>query len=424
MRNSAFTELRSRILPQQLEAAAAEDKLVAVIFITFPTLKEINATRGYAVGDLILERALSKVAALARNDDCLVVTSGSKFCLILPLVAHEAILEMVLCRLDDDLSAPYEIDSETIFMPGKLGAGFGSGVDIQPDDLLATTELALATVTKSTSNWHLIEAKSSASNSLNDLQSELRSALEQNKLQLYLQPQVLLDTGACVGFEALTRWPHQNRFVSPDIFIPYAERSELIGLITRWTLHNSLRQLKALDSRPGTTAPLSVSLNVSGRCIADSSFLNTVGNALAIWDVSPERLTIELTETAFLADLQTAARACNHLKQELGVKISLDDFGMGFSGLEILQKVDADELKLDKSFIAKLCSEERSRKIVSALIKLADSLNISTVAEGIEDPETRDILRSMSGHLGQGYLFAKPLSENDVLPWLQTQSPS
>ncbi len=416
---SANARLRDVILPKELEAAALHDRLLALILISFPTLKEINATRGYAVGDRMLQQALSNIEAFARNDDCLVAASGAKFCLILPLVEHEAVLEMVLCRLDDELSAAHDIDSESIFMPAKLGASYSTGKDIAPDDLLRATELALSVAAESTQNWNIVEPQASNRGNLNDLQSELRSALEKNHLRLFFQPQVTLGGRRCVGFEALTRWPHEKGWISPNVFIPYAERSDLIQVVTNWTLHNAIRQLKELDQQYSAPVPLSVSLNVSGRCLTDDFLYRTVANALAIWDLNPDRLIIELTETAFVKDLEGAAKACALLRRGLGVKISLDDFGMGYSGLEILQKVEVDELKIDRSFIAKLCSDSRSQHIVRALINLANSLGIKTVAEGIEDAETLGALRAIPGHLGQGYLFSKPLREPDIIPWLR-----
>ncbi len=422
MSTSANVRLRNLILPRELAAAVRHRRLVGVILISFPTLKEVNSKRGYETGDWLLEQASIKISEFAKTDECLLRVSGAKFCLILPLLREEAILEMVLARLDDQLSTPYQIAASPLFMPPKLGATYADGLGVEAGDLLNAVEAALRNACDSTKNWTIVETAAAPKELLKDLQSELKSAIEQNKLTLFFQPQVDLVSGQCIGFEALTRWQHLNTYISPDFFIPYAERSELIHQITNWTLHNSLRQLKELDEHYAGDKPLTVSLNVSGRCLDDDFLFRSIHNALAIWNVDPERLIIELTETAFMKDLTSAADACNRLKQQLGVEISLDDFGLGYSGLEILNCVNASELKIDRMFVDKMCSNERSLKIVAGLVKLADSLGMRTVAEGIESPETVSALLDMPAHLGQGFFFSKPLAESQVVAWLENHN--
>lgn len=418
MPTSENLRLRNSILPQALATTVKHRTLMAVVLICFPTLKEINTRRGYETGDWALDQATRKISEFARTDECLFRINGAKLVLILPSLENEAIMEMVLARITDRLSTPYEIGTTSLFMPPKIGAGYTDGLNVGSEDLLCATETALNTARKSSRNWQAEKAIPASQDPLRDFQSELKNAIEQDKLTLLFQPQVDLRTGKCVGFEALTRWQHLNTFISPDIFIPYAERSELIHQITNWTLHNALRQLKELEAQCPDGSTLRVSLNISGRCLENDLLPRSIKNALGIWGIEPERLILELTETAFIEDLKSAAHACNQLKQELGVGISLDDFGLGYSGLEILQHVDANELKIDRRFVSHVCTDERSLRIVKGLVLIAKSLGMRVVAEGIETEEIVTVLHQMSAQIGQGYLFSKPLADHEAVAWL------
>ncbi len=359
---------------------------------------------------------------MAKYDDCLHQTGGVQFCLVLPLLENTVILELALAKLDDALSLPYEFEGETIFMPAKLGASSSADIGIQAEDLLLAAETALASVRGSSPSWKIHQAQRPRPELFRDMQSELRNAIENNELELFYQPQIDLKSGRCVGFEALTRWPHLGTYIPPDVFIPYAEQSDLIFLITNWSIQNAVRQLQNLDNMDLGGYPFSVSVNISGRCLGEECLYNSISNALSIWNVAPERLIIELTETAFMEDLDAAAKSCNRLKHELGVKISLDDFGMGYSGMEIIHKVCADELKIDKSFIQDLHRNERSEKILTSLLALGESLGISTVAEGVESSESLRALQALSNGQAQGFLFSKALKGRYLKDWLKNDA--
>jgi EAL domain-containing protein (putative c-di-GMP-specific phosphodiesterase class I) len=247
------------------------------------------------------------------------------------------------------------------------------------------------------------------------LQSDLRQGVGRGELVLHYQPKIDLATGQPSGMEALLRWQHpQLGLLPPDTFIPMAEETGLIDVITVEVLDQALRQVAEWRD---AGHPLPVSVNVAARSLADMTFPATVIAALEKHGVSPDLLTLEITETALIADPESANRVLDRLRA-YGIDISIDDFGTGYSSIAHLRAMPPHELKIDRSFVMRMCHDARDESIVRAVVQLARSLNVRVVAEGVEDADAFDTLSALGCDEAQGYHISRPLPPTELASWL------
>jgi EAL domain-containing protein (putative c-di-GMP-specific phosphodiesterase class I) len=241
------------------------------------------------------------------------------------------------------------------------------------------------------------------------LETDLRRALERQEIVPYYQPVVDLDTGAVVGFEALARWLHPTRgLLLPDLFIPVAEETGLVGAIGEWMLAEACRQALEWQRRHPLWSKLGISVNVSGRQLSQGGFAADVERVLGATGLDPASLTLEITESALMHNLSAAAVVMQRLNA-MSVGLHLDDFGTGYSSLAYLQSLPVQALKVDRSFVNRLDHAPRQSAIVKAIVSLAHNLGMEVVAEGIETPAQVEALRALRCKRGQGFLFSKPL---------------
>jgi EAL domain-containing protein (putative c-di-GMP-specific phosphodiesterase class I) len=242
------------------------------------------------------------------------------------------------------------------------------------------------------------------------LEQDLRRALQRSELRVYYQPEVEIDTGHLVGMEALVRWEHPARgLISPAEFLSVAEETGLIVPIGRWVLLEACRQAKEWQTQYKQDVALMVSVNLSGKHLQQATLIEEVQDVLTTSGLDPRHLIIEITETVAMAGAETTLEILARLKS-LGVLLAIDDFGTGFSSLAYLKRFPVDMLKIDKSFVDGVASNHHDTAIVEAIIALGHALNLRVIAEGVEQPEQLAQLRSLGSELGQGYFFGKPLS--------------
>jgi EAL domain-containing protein (putative c-di-GMP-specific phosphodiesterase class I) len=250
------------------------------------------------------------------------------------------------------------------------------------------------------------------------LENDLRQAIEQNQLMLCYQPQVDLASHSIRGVEALVRWRHPVRgIISPMQFIPIAEESGLIVPLGQWVLRQALRQHRIWCDEG--VPPFRMSINVSARQLQQPGFTEFLAAQLAEHGVQAQWIELELTESMLMQDVDAAFETLTQIKK-LGVTLAVDDFGTGFSSLSYLQRFPIDRLKIDQSFVRNIESTPANQSIARAIIALAESLALHTVAEGIEHASEMAVLKNLRCPEGQGYLFAKPLSAEDVTTWIKT----
>jgi len=250
-----------------------------------------------------------------------------------------------------------------------------------------------------------------------DLLADLQTAIDEGQLRVVYQPIVALEDERVVGVEALVRWAHPERgMIPPDSFIPFAEETGLVMGLGRFVLHEACRQMFRLNRLTG--ANLSVSVNVSARQLETDVLVDDVMNALAASGLSPRHLVLELTETALMSDPCAVAERLTRLK-EVGIRIAVDDFGTGYSSLNYLQQFPLDILKIDRSFIANMTETREATALVHTLVQLGKSLNLATLAEGVELDEQALALADESCELAQGYLFSYPLTPDALLAFIK-----
>ena len=251
------------------------------------------------------------------------------------------------------------------------------------------------------------------------LAGELRRAMDEGQIDLHYQPKVSLDTGQVTGFEALARWRHPERgMVMPDQFIPLAEQTGLVGRLTHVALRQALEMTGSwAEQGLDDGQKLGIAVNLSPRRLVEPDLPAVVNELLAGTGVPPHLLTLEITESTLMADPRASQRALHELR-EIGVRLSVDDFGTGYSALAYLQRLPLDEVKIDKSFVIPMMTDQGARAIVRAIVELAHTLDLTVVAEGVEHESARDALQTMGCDVMQGYFIARPLRADQIELWL------
>jgi EAL domain-containing protein (putative c-di-GMP-specific phosphodiesterase class I) len=318
------------------------------------------------------------------------------------------------------LEHPVALDGMEVEVGGSVGIALAPAHASDTAALLKRADLAMYSAKASTSGIRVYEPELDTTNPRRlTLVAELRTALQSGQLEVHVQPQARLSDGAVVSGEALVRWLHPERgLVTPDEFIPVAERSGLIAPLTSRVLELSVR---AIADWRAAGHDLGLAVNLSTRSLHDADLVEEVTRLLGRYDVPADRLTLEVTEGSVMAD-PARATALLHQLRDLGVRLSVDDFGTGYSSLSYLKRLPVHEVKIDRSFVANLGERADDVAIVRAIVDLGRHLGLEVVAEGVEDQETWDLLASMGCHLVQGWHLARAMPADDLVPWLHARA--
>jgi diguanylate cyclase (GGDEF)-like protein/PAS domain S-box-containing protein len=381
---------------------------LAVVLIDLDEFKSVNDTLGHAAGDELLLEIADRLSEIARTEDTVARLGGDEFAVLIEN-CEELTAIGATERFQQKLITPITIDGHELIVAATAGIAIGGPSTESVAELLRNADIALYRAKSTSKGTHALFRTEMHDTVVRrvSLQADLRQALERDQLTVHYQPLIDLASGRVIGFEALARWSHPTRGqVSPADFIPVAEETGLIVPIGRWVLEHALSQLRAWDTLSGEE--LTIAVNVSGRQLTSPSFHADVGAILARTAIDPSRLTLELTETTLLKDVDDAISRLHALK-ELGVRLAIDDFGTGFSSLSYLQQFPVDEIKIDKSFVDQIAASERAVELVRSVVALGGALGLDTVAEGIEHQEQAQHLRAVGCGVGQGFLFSRPL---------------
>lgn len=420
----SLTELPNRsLLHAKADHALIEARRtktsMAVLFIDLDRFKQVNDSLGHPAGDELLKVIAGRLHSGCRSSDIIGRLSGDEFVVILPGCGSEHVTEIVE-ELKDSISKPLHIAGSVLTPSASIG------ISMYPQDghdmgtLIHRADMAMYQA-KGVGRGRF----SFFSNQLNSLAQErqaleaaLRYAIENAELRLNYQPQINMDDGTLYGVEALARWTH-TKFgeVSPARFIPLAEECGLIGELGHWAIQESCRQL-ASWRRKGLNIP-SVSVNLSPSNFHNLDLCGMIMRTLAKYNLTTEDLTLELTESVLL-DTNPSTMEVIHEVYAQGVKISMDDFGTGYSSLSYLRKLPIQELKLDRSFVRDLETDETSRTLSDAVLRIGESLRMKIVAEGIEGQGQYKILKDQGYHIAQGYLLSRPLSAKELEVWIDS----
>ncbi|MDR7335082.1 EAL domain-containing protein [Roseateles asaccharophilus] len=393
----------------------------AVLMLDLDRFKHVNDVLGHDVGDRLLQAVALRLQQLCEPiQSVLARLSGDEFALLVPHADARVASEVALAILKD-FERPLQIDNETI----DLGAGIGivllpeHGQDVNL--LLGRAELAMyAAKTRQCGSLIYHPQLDAGSQESLSLLSELRRAVENDELRLYLQPKVDLHQGRVVGAEALVRWQHPTRgLVPPMQFIPFAEQTGFIRMLSAWVLAGA-----AKFSREAMDAGLSLrlSVNLSTRDLMDQDLPAKIEALITPLQVPPASLCLEITESAIMDDPERALSTLEHL-HAMGFKLSIDDFGTGYSSLAYLKRLPVDELKIDKSFVMAMERDLDDARIVRSTIELAHNLGLSVVAEGLETLKAWVILGKLGCDQGQGYYICKPMPQDQFIAWASSWQP-
>jgi diguanylate cyclase (GGDEF)-like protein/PAS domain S-box-containing protein len=423
-----LTGLANRtVFAEQLGRRLAESKsqpgggLFAVLYLDLDRFKVVNDSLGHLVGDQLLTAVSRRLESCLRPSDLLARLGGDEFAILLNSLGHEQQANAVAFRIQESLSAPFQIGAREVYTTASIGIAIGLPQYASPDEIMRDADTAMYHAkTRGKARHELFDADMHAR--VRDrlgLENDLRHAVANNEFEVHYQPIVLLASGMCVGFESLIRWKRHGEPVPPDQFIPLAEEVGLIEPIGTWVLRQACRTFA--DWRRRFPDGLDyITVNVSSRQLVQHNFLGIVERAVHDAGLKPCDLRLEITETALMENPKVAAGMLRELR-DFGVKIYLDDFGTGYSSLSHLHKLPVDALKIDRSFVNSLLRSDRP--IVESILALARTLNTSVVAEGIEsDAQAMELERLGCTH-AQGYLFSRPLTMQAVEAMLLLNQP-
>lgn len=396
-------------------------KRLAVLFVNLDGFKPVNDSFGHAAGDLVLKEAALRLRAVARNRDTVVRLGGDEFVLLMEDVRNVSDYTQLATRVVKALAQPFDIVDQQVEISGSVGVAVYPDQGRQ-DKLVAYADAAMYSVKRSGgAGYALFESQmeDSALDQLN-LQKDLRHAVELKQLELYYQPKVDGCTGEIKGMEALLRWNHPQRgIISPEVFIPIAERFALINGLGNWVIEEVCRQMRAWAAEG---MRMSVAINLSVHQLHQEDLIARISQTLKRYQVDPSQLICELTESVAVKNDEATQCFFKGLAG-IGVRLSIDDFGTGYSSLSYLRQLTAKQLKIDRSFIEDIESSSDARAIVNAVINLAHVLNLSVVAEGVETEGQRKILQDLGCDELQGFLFSKPMREDKMIAWIGRKKP-
>ena len=381
----------------------------AVLFLDLDRFKAINDSLGHLVGDELLIAVSRRLESCLREGDSLARLGGDEFAIFLNELRDEAQANAIAFRIQDAFSAAFVIGGREVFTSTSIGIAFSAFRYESPDDIMRDADTAMYHAkARGRSRHEVFDAQmhAQAMDRLG-LESDLRHAVTCNEFEVHYQPIVSLSSGECAGFEALVRWTRDGTPVSPATFIPVAEELGLMDVLGTWVLREACRSFADWQRRFPASGFDCITVNVSTRQLVQPSFLRTVESAVRDAGLMPGHLRLEVTETALLSSLHTAAVLLQQLR-DLGVKIYLDDFGTGHSSLSHLHQLPVDALKIDRSFVASLLLPERPA-IVESILALAQTLGTGVVAEGVEDEVQALELERLGCRHAQGFLFSPPM---------------
>ena len=406
-------------LNEALSTVNNHDRRVGLMIMDLDHFKEINDTLGHPVGDLILREVAKRLANAIGDSGLTARLGGDEFAVILPDSDQHHCVDMA-DSIARALEHEFQVGGHKLYVGGSVGVAIYPDHGTEVSVLMRHADVAMY-MAKHTGKHTAFYDDSQDENSVLRLQlvKELKDAISDDHLELYYQPKLDFKRQAITSVEALLRWNHpEHGMVPPDRIIPMAEQTGVIQKLTQWVLEKALQQQACWRE---TGADINVAVNLSAYDLRDTSLPETVSELLAATTTSPEKLTLEITESAMMSDLGNATVLLSRIK-EMGVGIAIDDFGTGFSSLSYLKKLPVRELKIDKSFVINMSHDESDAMIVHSTIDLAHNLGLIVVAEGVENQEVLERLQALGCDLIQGYHLCHPLPPDQLENWLREKS--
>ncbi|MGD1921079.1 MAG: EAL domain-containing protein [Pleurocapsa sp.] len=393
------------------------DGYIAILCLDLDRFKLINDGLGYQAGDRILIATTQRLQDNIDSKAILARVGADEFAIAFRTIEDQIEAIEIATKLNQELAIPFQLSEQEGFTSASIGLALNRiGEDFQPEELLQASHTAMYKAKVSGKNQHQVFATKMHEQALKRLQLEadLNQAITNEEFELYYQPIISFTTGKISGFEALVRWISPTRgFISPGDFIPVAEETGLIVPMGKWILETACRQMQQWRNKFPEAENVVMSVNLSSRQFAQPDLLAQIQEALIVTELDPANLKLEITESMVMDDVENTIVLLNQLK-ELNLKISMDDFGTGFSSFSYLHRFPTDTLKIDRSFVSNMSQGTKNIEIVNTIVILAHKLGMDVIAEGIETEAERQILQGFNCEYAQGYFFAKPLNKEDA----------
>lgn len=405
------------ILALSNAVAGARDELsnLGILLIDITNLSRINRNHSYQTGDLILASAYGQLLSVSKLPNSVFRVGDHRFAFILQGLSNPAFIALAINRVQRLLEQELFIDADMIGAELKIGIAINREGRRDPMAMLALAESSLAYM-KLGGSHRLEEYIGDESDEPVDYQLERRflQALQDNEFELYFQPKVHLATGRVNNAEALLRWfPQGMDAVSPEMVVELADSMGRSFELTKWVVHRGLSHVRDWQD----SLAIRVALNIQPSLVSNPDLPSLLHDAIAIWSVDPDKVTIEITESGIIEDVNTGFENLLRLR-DLGLNLSIDDFGTGYSSLSYFKQIPAKELKIDRSFVSSMMADEQDLELVKIMIQIAHQFDMAVVAEGVEDREALDKLRELGCDYGQGYYFCKPLAPDEFEQWV------
>ncbi len=416
--HDGLTDLPNRtLLHERIDQAILEAKRsempIAVLLMDLDRFKEINDTLGHYYGDYVLQLIAPRLRGCIRESDTIARLGGDEFAVVLPGVTLEkaAAISDQMARVMEE---SFQIEGNDLHLDISIGIAMFPEHGLESDTLLQHADVAMYVAKRSEGNYAVYDAAQDE-HSMNRLMLtvELRKAVEGEQLVLYYQPKFSLAEQRVCGVEALVRWQHpdHSQLILPNDFIPVAEQTGLIRPITYWILDTAFAQFSRWQ-QDGYTVPIAI--NLSAKNLHDGEAYTQIRELLAKWQIDAHFITLEITEGSMMADPDRAFRVIEDL-HGLGIQFAIDDFGTGYSSLAYLKRLPASEVKIDKSFVMDMTTDENDRVIVKSTIDLANNMGLRPIAEGVEHKEVMEKLLELGCETVQGFYLCRPLPAEEVL---------
>jgi diguanylate cyclase (GGDEF)-like protein len=413
-RHDGLTGLPNRFLFMERLAQAIQniESPPSILLIDLDRFKQVNDTLGHHFGDLLLQQAAARFRDLLRTVDTVARLGGDEFVVLLPRTSEKDAVG-VAQRIRAALKRPFLLEDRTCEVGGSIGIAIAPGHGDDPNTLMRRADAAMYAAKRSGGGFAVYSADQDQSNpECLDLAGDLRAAIEANGLFLHYQPKINLVSRQLEAVEALARWFHpRDGMIPPSRFIPMAEDAGMMGQLERWALNQAIDQRRRWRDQG---LDLGISVNISPRFLHNSALYETIVGRVSRLELPLTWLTLEITEGTLMPDPKGAIKVLTRLRGELGLKISIDDFGIGYSSLAYLRRLPVDELKIDREFVKDMITSAQDKAIVKTVIDLGHKLGLKVVAEGVEDRDTLELLATLDCDQAQGYFVSRPIPPEDL----------
>ena len=403
------------MLEQSLNRAVRNNSKFALLFVDLDFFKEVNDTAGHSAGDLVLKEAAKRLQNSLRKEDIIARIGGDEFNILIDNVKDESDVLLLAEKISEAIQRPFQAEGKTFYLSLSIGIALFPIHGLNGKDLAKNADAAMYEVKKNGRNGILLYNKKFTDNILKKvfLQHDLKDAIQNKDFEVYYQLVVAIDKQTIVGAEALIRWQHKEKgFISPEEFIPIAERHRLIGKIDKIVFTQACEDLHLLLRKFGEEFILAV--NVSSQEFSSDGYIKQVCDLIDDFQIEAKNLELELTETYIMENHELAIEKMRKLRQH-GFNLAIDDFGTGYSSLSYLKKLPVNKLKIDKSFILDILKDKDDADMVKAIIHIAKIFNLEIQAEGVETLQHLKFLQDNGVDIAQGYYYAKPMPLEEIL---------